>query len=131
MTNKEAKEFLIDISYKFGNMSIEYLSEEDGKKMREAIKILEQEPCEDAISKSAVLDLISDYDLSMGQVVKSIHALPPVTPKQKTGKWIVHVDCEGKTRCCECDQCGYKTGKYTWKNPNFCENCGAKMEGDK
>lgn len=45
----------------------------------------------------------------------------------KTGKWIVHMDCEGETRYCECDRCGYKTGKYTWKNPNFCENCGADM----
>lgn len=38
------------------------------------------ELCEDAISRQAVLELVADYDLSMGQVVKGIHALPPVTP---------------------------------------------------
>ena len=47
-----------------------------------AIKILEQEPCEDAISRQEVLYLIADYDLSMGQVVKGIHALPSVTPQE-------------------------------------------------
>jgi len=50
-----------------------------------AIKALEQDPCEDVISRQAVLDLLADYDLSMGQVVKCIHALPPVTSQPKTG----------------------------------------------
>lgn len=45
----------------------------------------------------------------------------------KTGHWIIEGDCEGKTRTCVCDICGEKTGKYTWKNPNYCSNCGAKM----
>ena len=49
MTTEEAREFLIDISYKFGNMSVEYLSEKDGEKMREAIKALEQEPILDKV----------------------------------------------------------------------------------
>jgi hypothetical protein len=45
----------------------------------------------------------------------------------KTGYWIVKKDCEGKTRKCICDKCGYETGKYTWKNPNYCAECGARM----
>ena len=40
----------------------------------------------DCISRQAVLDLIADYDLSMGQVVRGIHALPPVTPQEP--RWI-------------------------------------------
>lgn len=36
----------------------------------------------DAVSRQAVLDLIADYDLSMGQVVRCIHALPSVTPQE-------------------------------------------------
>ena len=65
-----------------------------------AIKALEQEPCEDAISRQEVLDLIADYDLSMGQVVGGIHALPPVTPQprwipvsEKYEHHIDHTDC--------------------------------------
>ena len=40
----------------------------------------------DAVSRQSVLDLIADYDLSMGQVVRGIHALPSVTPQEP--KWI-------------------------------------------
>lgn len=48
-------------------------------------RLKEQEPCEDTVSRQAVLELVADYDLSMGQVVKGIHALPPVTPQPKIG----------------------------------------------
>lgn len=44
MTREEAIEFLTKISYALGTMAVEYLSEKDGEKMREAIKVLEQEP---------------------------------------------------------------------------------------
>jgi len=46
MTREEAKEYLINISYQLGTMGMEYLSDKDGIKMREAIKILEQESCD-------------------------------------------------------------------------------------
>jgi hypothetical protein len=42
MERQEAREFLIKISYALGNMSVEYLTEEDGEKMREAIRVLSQ-----------------------------------------------------------------------------------------
>lgn len=48
---------------------------------------------------------------------------------EKKGKWIIYTDCEGRTRICTCSICGYKTGPYTWINPNFCANCGADMRG--
>lgn len=58
----------------------------------------------DCISKQAVLDLIADYDLSMGQVVRGIHDLPPVTPQQKMGyckdcKWWKDSDGEYRRGC--------------------------------
>lgn len=59
MTGEEAKEFLINISYKLGNMSVEYLTEKDGEKMREAIKALEQEPF---INKPCVSSGVCEYD---------------------------------------------------------------------
>ena len=57
-----------------------------------------------------------------------INMQPTVEPERKRGKWIVYEDCEGKTRTCTCNLCGYETGEYTWENPNYCENCGARME---
>jgi hypothetical protein len=49
MTEENAKEYLINISYKLGTMGIEYLTEKDGEKMRDAIHALEQEPILDKI----------------------------------------------------------------------------------
>ena len=90
---------------------------------------LEQEPCENAISRQAVLELIADYDLSMGQVVKGIHALPSVTPQEpKTGKWI-STETKGVRYAfwCryKCSLCGGLSD-----HTNFCPNCGAKMESE-
>ena len=48
----------------------------------------------------------------------------------KQSKWIIYTDCEGKTRTCTCNLCGYETGKHTWENPNYCPDCGAEMVGD-
>ena len=57
-----------------------------------AIKVLEQEPCEDCISRQAVLDLVvaNHTELNGVNVVmyapfyKDITQLPPVTPQQET-----------------------------------------------
>ena len=92
----------------------------------------EQEPCDDAISRQAVLDLVADYDLSMGQVVKCIHALPPVLPQSKMGKWVKHdtghsiyYDCS----LCSCvAPCTETADKILWKLTNYCPDCGAKMQ---
>ncbi len=54
MTREEAQEFLTKISYALGNMSVEYLSEKDGEKMREAIKALEQESVLDKIKAEII-----------------------------------------------------------------------------
>lgn len=89
-----------------------------------AIKALEQQPCDDAISREALLELVADYDLSMGQVVKGIHALPSVQPKQKTGHWIFDEILDKHYYCSECKSMGVDYWDY-------CPNCGAKMEGDK
>ena len=90
----------------------------------------------DCISRQAVLELIADYDLSMGQVVRGIHALPSVTPQEpKTGHWDL-TDVEGnKVWHCRCSECGkdpqdYISGSEDWwliknKLPKFCPSCGS------
>ena len=51
----------------------------------------------DLISKQAVLDLIADYDLSMGQVVRGIHALQSVTlPEEEPEKIKTEVNTNKK-----------------------------------
>lgn len=55
-------------------------------------------------------------------------ALTESTPyeERKTGKWILWEDCEGKTRTCTCPICGDET--RCWHAPNYCSNCGARLE---
>ena len=79
---------------------------------------------EDLISRQAVLDLIADYDLSMGQVVKGIHVLPSVT--QKSGKWInKDFRKEEYVLIGKCSVCG-----QVRVIDEFCSYCGAKMESE-
>ena len=84
---------------------------------------------DDCISRRAAIDAIRNT--FVGAIADTIEIrlndLPSAEPERKKGEWIVEKDCEGKTRTCICGLCGYKTDKYTWKNPNYCSNCGADM----
>lgn len=111
----------------------------DSIKMREAknmaIEALEQEPCEDCISRQAVLDTIDKWVKSMHVLIalhanevtplfESVHDLPPVTPQQKMGHWEKR-DVRGQRVDC-CSVCGLSNG--TIYEYNYCPNCGAKMQ---
>lgn len=115
----------------------------DLKSFDVAIKALVQQPCEDAISREAVLAM-SDYvgetptysnpytKLEEVVRVKDIMALQSVYPKPKVGHWIDD----------KCSVCGKGTEDlisssewYRNKEPNFCPFCGARLveshvEGD-
>jgi hypothetical protein len=60
---------------------------------RDAIKALEQEPCEDAISRKAMLEYQQYLHGKMSneenhKLWEFIKGLPSVTSKRKTGEWI-------------------------------------------
>ena len=92
-----------------------------------AIKVLEQEPCEDCISRSKVLEgkvihqfcdgveIIDSYAVP----VEYIEQLPPVTPAEKVGHWIRGF---GNTSC-TCSEC-HGNGESCYR---FCPHCGSKM----
>ena len=63
-----------------------------------------------------MLELVADYDLSMGQVVKGIHELPSVQPSRK-GYWKSEV--EGYY----CSKCYHRVDEES----SFCPDCGADM----
>jgi hypothetical protein len=107
-------------------------SEED---VEQAIKALEQQPCEDAISRKEALKTINKMDIPEDMSVFEIKShigveigtLPPVQPKPKTGHWIIP---KGDVKpfgddTIQCDMCGFFTDVDC--NYNFCPNCGAKM----
>ena len=102
-----------------------------------AIKALEQEPCEDCISRQAVEDAIAEMNVngeSLGYSVAYdiLSDLPPVNPQEKTGHWIIKIksDLRGDMWPTnpKCSVCGgepyYSNTIYDYK---FCPYCGAKM----
>ena len=135
MTNKEAKEKLYKEWQKFLEDNIDYAGISEAYKM--AFKALEQEPCEDAISRQAVLDFIRkqiDHSLwAFEKLVNGIKDLPSVKPQEpKTGHWITKIksDLRGdmwptNPKCSECGGEPYYSN--TIYNYKFCPYCGVKM----
>lgn len=135
MTNEEAIEVIEqDIPCEHDTDLIEALNM--------AIAALKAEPCDDAVSRQAMLDGLaniakakakSDAQKSlMGRVMFFTEQLPPVTPKPKMGKWIKMPLIEaGQTYSHECSLCGRRiliTDVGMSEFP-YC-HCGAKMEGE-
>lgn len=110
-----------------------------------AIKELEQEPCDDAISRQAVLDYLDKMPSELTSDGRRMvrrrtleefisDTLPSVTPQAKTGRWIAYeVRLPDRTilnyRCSVCGRklIGYNT--ETLSEVPFC-HCGAKMQAE-
>jgi hypothetical protein len=121
-----------------------------------AIQALSQEPCNDAVSRQAVLDKIYNVD-GMEEFENSnifakhyadiVKALPPVTPKSETvtefadrcrecgkmrkGHWIYDETIEN-WQCSKCNETpktmGYVgTADFMAEHFKFCNHCGARM----
>jgi len=102
-------------------------------------------PCEDAISRQAVLEGLaniakakakSDAQKSLiGRTMFFVEQLPSVSTK-KTGRWIhwyeVIESADGKSTDhiphCKCSECNYEYDTYSAQFIKYCPNCGAKME---
>ena len=103
------------------------------KEFTEALTdVLEQEPCDDVISRQAVLDCLTATNLKKFDFIldarDKIKNLPPVTPQPKMGKWIKSRDSYGNNHftCPFCEH-DIATKGDTWED-NYCSNCGAKMD---
>ena len=130
MTREEAIARIKDhkIVHKMNEPRAIYISEA----LDMAIKALEQEPCEDAISRQAVLDLVvaNHTELNGINVVmyspyyKDIKQLPSVQPIKSKGEWERVTDKTGHL-VWEC-KCGWQERLST----NFCPYCGTDMRGE-
>lgn len=106
-----------------------------------AIKALEQQPCEDCISREEAKKLIQGkiddipknkdgtYDSMFSQYVNGLYCaktaisyMSPAVPQTKSGHWITDVYKFGRDRH-TCSNCG-KGQEYTTA---FCSWCGADM----
>lgn len=107
-----------------------------------AIKALEKAPCEYAVDREQVNDILGhcihnqeDYYLA----IKMLNELPPVTPQTKIGWWITEkVDGGRKVYCSKCEGSAvfeyvhdgdiYSSyGHGVVKKTKYCPNCGTKM----
>lgn len=104
--------------------------------LKELKRLKGQEPCEDCISRQAVLkginrvggkgfETYNDYS----QLYDFANALPSVTPEPKVGKWI-RVD-KDKLRCSECEVIHFIAQYPQSAKINFCPNCGRTMKGER
>ena len=102
-----------------------------------AIKVLEQETCEDTISRQAVLDTLDKMDkaLDIDRTVENYKELltecykdlASAVSKEKTAKWetTTTVFCGRTFEVIECSCCKQKQEYFA--KTKFCPNCGAKM----
>lgn len=144
MTKEKAKDLLDNL---IGFVEDNHGSDYD-EALKIAIKALEEKPCEDCISRQAVLEGVNRYIkkvqstgakddfISFEELV--VKELPPITPQPKTGRWISHKEyCEKHDLipsglvtlewCSNCDY-GVDINKRGWDRYKYCPNCGAKME---
>ena len=119
MTNEEAIEVLAQ------DLPCE-IDEDLVEAMAMAIKALEQQPCEDCISRHDALNCVTGNEVRY-RMVNDIRALPSVTPKEKTGKWETTTTtfCGRTFEVIECSYCKQKQEFYS--KTNYCPNCGARM----
>lgn len=110
-----------------------------GADIDRAIKTLEQEPCEDAVSREQAVKTVVDWylDLLEGKETKDIvnllDALPSVQPTRKTGKWKrmsdLPIEQDDRWKCSRCGNvihCKSKMNLRTFFG--WDARCGAKME---
>ena len=103
----------------------------------EIIKALEQEPCEDCISREKLDKALYERfheedspnnitDVRLGAVRNFVREFPPANPQEpKTGHWIEHKN-NGMSYI-ECSECScWFLRMYLTRN-SYCPNCGTKM----
>lgn len=146
MTNEERDKVIRILQWLHDNKFLFRSTEEDVKYATKlAIQELEQEPCDDAISRQVVLRMQYKIDdsatLSTRNVVNvdDIEDLPSVKPQEpKTGHWIMPVNDDGMSDIIyyqvRCSKCGFDLDPQTWDMElhqydadKYCPKCGAMM----
>lgn len=119
------------------------------RKEKEIIKALQ--PCTDAISRQAVLEVLNKMDRYVADELtlcdkerkfpqnevfivddvyeEIVEQLPPVTPAEKVGHWIARglVDSNGN-RIYECSECHHSDTQAATMIVPYCWYCGARMQ---
>ena len=131
MTRKEAWE-RIDIiitRHEVDDIYVTITKSKDYDALRTAREVLEQAPCDDAISRQELINWIESIQPMDGKelgvlfdVREHVKKLPSVVPTQKMGRWE-----QVSPHNFKCSNCGeFCNNGYLLKE---CPNCRAKMKG--
>ena len=134
MTREEALNVLELFLYKqcdLGRTEFAYDANTVWEAVKMAIEALEQELCEDAVSRDKAIvqlsHLLSDWDDDWNVVIRkcieTVKIVQPVTPAEKVGKWIIKGESWYCSRCNEPIYEIYEDKPYE----KYCPNCGSKM----
>ena len=94
-----------------------------------------QEPCDDAISREAVIKIIDGWyeqnrdTENIEDLIILITYMGSVQPSRK-GHWEYFerpMDADTMLSGYKCSECNYEIGKFYKADNNFCPNCGARM----
>lgn len=140
---KSALKFLVQKQTEQGSWGFSD-DNDDEVSWNEAIEWLKQQPCEDCISREAVIEHICEAKECYKEECKGrtlercpdlqwVFDLPSVQPQPKRGHWIDQADSIGEyaSGCYECDECHevfwIESGTPQDNEYNFCPHCGADM----
>lgn len=104
--------------------------------LKVAIEALEKEPCEDCVSRKAVINIIDElsgyiHNYNAYRLIRGINALPSMQPSRLKAKWLDNIDSDGGKVISPfwnryiCSNCGRHSDLE-----NYCCNCGAYMEDE-
>ena len=142
MTREEREKLIKLLKYSHSIGADYVITDKDAD---EIIKALEQEPCEDCISRQATIEafqMFRGYEANrtnaewVDRIETVVKKLPSVTPQPKTGHWIDFngnpVELEDgipkdSCYCSICDKWLVASDEYACYG-NYCPNCGTKME---
>lgn len=140
MTREEAIDrltYLMSDLNEFSNES-KHMSDDDRKELESldmAIRVLEQEPCEDAVSRAKIKNKAiqlwnggGDEDYKFNTLIDYITELPSVTSTSKKGKWVRHYCNNGDLHHITCSNC--HTWHENFSEYRYCPYCGADMRGE-
>lgn len=136
MTNEEA-------SFILANIDRRVCDDELNDALDVAIKALEQQSCEDCISRQATIEAIYKkyiggkdaiknapindlYADGLAEAVDAVWDMPSVQPTRPIGRWIdiQYFKNDDTYYRPKCPFCSIEPKEYS----NYCPNCGAKMQ---
>lgn len=113
-----------EASFILANIDRRVCDDELNEALDMAIKALEQEPCEDCISRETARRIV-DSGRTRRHMIDMILATPPVIPQPKIGRWIFVDKAKEHAHCSECDY--GDVDLFNGRPHNYCPNCGAKI----